>query len=509
MPFTHIDLIGLNKHEMFDAPIVGNNDELIALATASKTANQSISIAGMRHSQGGHTALDDGRMVFTEAMQMSIVVADDRKTVKVNAGATWSDLHFRLGPMGLAPLVHQSSPHFSIGGSLSVDCHGREVHEGALSNTVVSLTVLTNSDGVLKETVTSRKSNEYPDLFFAVLGGYGACGVILDATLKITENIRMMKYSNKVRGNSEESLTRLNDHLVAASAGKSLYKHDQGNDNKDINMFYAWMNVSNNPNKYLTHAIAYEYVPRDNINHQMRVAWFKNEDWSTTEAMRAAWTAGRNDITMRGILFDEIATMTEQPHEDYLINFLREEISFTASKGDADTVDLLQEFFIPLPNIIVFLEKLKGELKIGNDAGIEVLSCTLRVIKPPTNTNGKPLLSYAHRQRKGSEIPPNSPMVSVALEIKVKKEISETGDTYPKYTVARVVVEKIQSIIDIALDELEGSYYLPYYQAAKIEQFRKAYPNYQQWLDQANIWNPIVEGEKRLFDNEFLKTHLK
>ena len=182
MPFTHIDLIGLNKHEMFDAPIVGNNDELVALATASKDAKQSMSTAGMRHSQGGHTALTDGRMVFTEAMKMDIHVDVKKMTVRVNAGATWSDLHFRLGPMGLAPLVHQSSPHFSIGGSLSVDCHGREVHEGALSNTVESITVLTNQNNELKYTVASRELGENPMLFYAALGGYGACGVILDAT---------------------------------------------------------------------------------------------------------------------------------------------------------------------------------------------------------------------------------------------------------------------------------------------------------------------------------------
>lgn len=500
MPFTHIDLIGLNKHEMFDAPIVGNNDELVALAKVTK---QSISIAGMRHSQGGHTALDDGRMVFTEAMKMDIHVDVEKMTVKVNAGATWSDLHFRLGPMGLAPLVHQSSPHFSIGGSLSVDCHGREVHKGALSNTVESITILTNQGGVLKKTTASRIAE--PDLFFATLGGYGACGVILDVTLRITENIRLVKYSTPKYRNKIDSLDKLNKYLISASTG--LRNLPSTVPAEKINMFYAWMKVSDDPNKYLTHAIAYEYVPQVNANHQMRVARFKNEDWSTTEAMRAAWTAGRNDIKMRGILFDEIATITEQAHEDYLINFLREEISFTTSKGDADTVDLLQEFFIPLPNILTFLTELKDKLQIDNEADIEVLSCTLRVIKPPTIANGKPLLSYAHHQREKSKIPPNSSMVSVALEIKVKKDRSENNTTYPKYTVTPVVITAIQEIIQIALN-LEGSYYLPYYQAATPEQFKAAYPNYKKWLEQADKWNPVVSG-KRLFDNEFLKTHLK
>lgn len=501
MAFTHIDLIGLNQYEMLDAPIVADQAELIGLAESSKKDGHAMAVAGMRHSQGGHTALDDskhGRMVFTEAMAPSIQVAANRKIVKVNAGATWSDLHFELGPLGLAPLVHQSSPHFSIGGSLSVDCHGREVREGALSNTVESITVLTHKVGVLTSTTASRKTN--PDLFFAALGGYGACGLIMDATLRVTDNIMLTKFGYRTK-----SLSDLNNYLKRASKGKSK------DSDQDIHMFYAWMNVSTDQNAHLTEAMVYEYIEIPMPNHSMRSNYFKDEKWATTEAMRAAWVAGRRDKMLRGKLFEEISKMTKGNPDaggSYLINFLREEISFTGTKGDANDVDLLQEFFIPLPKIDEFLKQLKILLP-ANDPQIEVLSCTLRVIQPPKAEYGQPLLSYAYR---GQNHPKTTPMVSIALEIKVPKERQVSPITfYPKFVVSNDAATVIQKIINLAL-QLEGSYYLPYYQVATLEQFKAAYPNHSEWKKQADVWNPVAKhGEargQRLFNNQFLEIYL-
>jgi decaprenylphospho-beta-D-ribofuranose 2-oxidase len=490
MDFTHIDLIGLNKHIMHDAPIAGDN---AGLKTLAESSNHSLSIAGMRHSQGGHTALDDGRMVFTEAMEQSIKVSDDKKTVTINAGATWSDLHFVLGPMGLAPLVHQSSPHFSIGGSLSVDCHGREVHEGALSNTVESITVLTNKGNKLEETTASRTDKS--DLFFGALGGYGACGVILKATIRITQNKFMYKVGTHVT-----SLEKLKRYLDAASTEKSISFPPE-----DIYMFYAWLDVSHIKENYLTQAMVYEYKPQYKPELGMRISHFKNENWASTEAMRAAWVAARRDSGLRDKLFKIISDETTGSNNgsSHLINFLREEISFTSTKGDATDVDLLQEFFIPLSNIVAFLNQLQILLPIGN-ATIEVLSCTLRIIQPPHEERGKPFLSYAHR-----DAPFATPMVSVALEIKVNKKMADAdkNSMHPIFKVDENALDLIRKIINEA-QRLEGSYYLPYYQAAKIDQFQAAYPHHTKWKKAADDWNPEVDG-RRAFNNEFLKAHLK
>jgi FAD binding domain len=507
MAFTHIDLIGLNKHEMYDAPIVRTNYELKTLKDLPQMRGKSYSIAGMRHSQGGHTALKGECMVFTEAMEQSINVDEKNMTVTINAGATWSDLHFKLGPMGLAPLVHQSSPHFSIGGSLSVDCHGREVTEGALSNTVESITVLTNKDGQLEETPASRIKN--PQLFWATLGGYGACGVILNATIRITKNIRMYKFGQYVYKDDANKYTELKKYLTAAIKIKR-YKYKEDEPSSNLYMFYAWLNVCADSDKYLNEAMIYSYVPVKNDNLKMRVKWFKDESWASTEAMRAAWAAARNNADLRGELFEKIKAATaELLPEDYLINFLREEISFASSKGEDNDVDLLQEFFIPIEKIDAFLNKLKIILPPNNNIA-EVLSCTMRIVQSPpipsdedNNKNNKPYLAYANHDHSSAA------MISIALEIKVPKKTVDTSAIHKDFSVDENSLNKIREIIDQA-HALGGSYYLPYYQAATCAQFKEAYPSQMKWKEAADNWNPkILKNDgKRIFSNEFLRTYL-
>jgi hypothetical protein len=495
MAFTHIDLIGLNKYEMHDAPIVGNDTELKVIAQKSKGANRSISIAGMRHSQGGHTALEGGRMVFTEAMQGKIklnpkIAGSDIRTITVDAGVTWDNIHHFLAPLGLAPLVHQSSAGFTVGGSLSVDCHGREVHEGAISNTVESLTVLTNKEGKLEETSASRTENS--KLFWATLGGYGACGVILNATIRVTENTMMRKY-----GTHTKSLAELKEYLTTASEG---IRNTTGTEEK-IAMFYAWLNVSKDPNKYLCESMVYEYM-NDPGQHgkALRTDRIKEEKWAASEAMKLAWEAGRVNPKIREQLFELIRKNSEMGPSGYIhrINYLREETSFLGTKGGKTDVDLLQEYFIPLSKITEFLIELKQQIP-HDDPVIDVLSCTLRVIKPPSDENSKPYLSYQSS---------TETMVSVALEVKVNKFNLPTDRNITNFKITEKVTSEIQIIIDLAISK-GGSYYLPYYKIATLEQLKKAYSNCTQWKHQADIWNPINDANgNRLFSNEFLKEYL-
>jgi hypothetical protein len=99
-------------------------------------------------------------------------------------------------------------------------------------------------------------------------------------------------------------------------------------------------------------------------------------------------------------------------------------------------------------------------------------------------------------------------MVSVALEIKVNKFDSSTDKNKTNYKITEEVISKIKKNIDLAINK-RGSYYLPYYKIATIEQFKAAYPKYPKWEEQADIWNPIISKDKnRLFSNEFLKEYL-
>ena len=77
---------------------------------------------------------------------------------------------------GPAPMVMQSNHDFTVGGSLSVNCHGWHANSEPIAGTVQSLRLLT-ADG----DVVPCSSQENPELFHLALGGYGMFGAILEA----------------------------------------------------------------------------------------------------------------------------------------------------------------------------------------------------------------------------------------------------------------------------------------------------------------------------------------
>ena len=80
----------------------------------------------------------------------------------------------------------QSYNDFTIGGSLSVNVHGRYLGHGPIIETVKEITVVT-ADGSL---LTASRMI-HPDLFAAAIGGYGAMGIIVEATLELTDNQKL------------------------------------------------------------------------------------------------------------------------------------------------------------------------------------------------------------------------------------------------------------------------------------------------------------------------------
>lgn len=106
-----------------------------------------IAVKGAGYSHGGQTLADDG--VQIDMQNLCGIQYDPRgQTVTVMAGTTWYEVIKTLSSHGRTVAEMQSYYNFSVGGSISVNCHGRGMDFGAVSDTVVDLTVLT-ADGVL------------------------------------------------------------------------------------------------------------------------------------------------------------------------------------------------------------------------------------------------------------------------------------------------------------------------------------------------------------------------
>ena len=163
-----------------------------------------------RHSMGGHTIYPGG--IVLDMLPFSRMELDARGgTLRVGAGARWSQVIPFLNSHGFSVGIMQSNDNFSVGGSLSVNCHGWQHDRPPIASTVESFRLM-KADG--KVVRCSRVENA--ELFSLALGAYGLFGVILEADLRVVPNERFRpesevissetyveRFLEKVRGRSD------------------------------------------------------------------------------------------------------------------------------------------------------------------------------------------------------------------------------------------------------------------------------------------------------------------
>ncbi len=181
------DVTGLNPIEV---ERVLAPTELQQIIDAVRQHAGPISIGGGRYSMGGQTAsagtLQLDMRDFDQVLELSV----ERREIRVQSGITWREILEYIDPHDLSPQIMQSYANFTVGGSLSVNVHGRYVGEGAMVHSVRSMRLVL-ADGSLVEASPSHNR----ELFYGAIGGYGGLGVIVEATLGLAENSRIARES--------------------------------------------------------------------------------------------------------------------------------------------------------------------------------------------------------------------------------------------------------------------------------------------------------------------------
>src|SRR6266481_4788390 len=156
--------------------------QLAVLLEEARAKHLKVSIAGARHSMGGHTIARDG--IVIDMLPFNRMELDkSRMVLHVQAGARWSEIIPFLNKAGYSVEIMQSNDDFSIGGSLSVNCHGWQFNRPPIDSSVETMRIMLANGEVVKCSRTER-----PEMFSLVLGGYGLIGIILDADLHIVPN---------------------------------------------------------------------------------------------------------------------------------------------------------------------------------------------------------------------------------------------------------------------------------------------------------------------------------
>gem|GEM_PF-2852953 len=97
-------------------------EQIRSALTRARAAKAGVSIAGFRHSMGGHTSAPDG-IVLNMLPHNRMEMLADGEILHVQSGAVWKDVIAYLDARSRSVVVMQSDNPFSVGGSLSVNCH--------------------------------------------------------------------------------------------------------------------------------------------------------------------------------------------------------------------------------------------------------------------------------------------------------------------------------------------------------------------------------------------------
>lgn len=418
--------------------------KLRELVHRAKRDGKKVAIAGARHSMGGQTIWPDG--ILLDMLPLNHLELDeDHKILRAGAGARWSEIVPHLDDCDCSVAIMQSNNNFTVGGSLSVNCHGWQHDQPPIASTVESIRVMTADGEVL---MCSREENA--ELFSLVLGGYGLFGVILEAELRVVPNERYQPDSQIVPV----------DQYVAWFAEKV-----SGQD--DVGMAYGRLCVAPGED-FLNQAIltvfrspsaGLEELPelRESSFGKLRREVFRAQI-DSDEGKEVRWKA-------ETLLGDRIGS------EFFSRNQLLNEDAEVFREQNADRTDILHEYFIPYDQFAPFLRKAAEIISRHNG---DLLNVTVRNVKTDNDT----FLRYADQDMFG-------------FVMLFSQERTKAGDDKMR--------PMTQELIDAALDS-GGRFYLPYRLHATKEQFERGYPQAREWVELKHKYDPEGMFQNRLFE---------
>ena len=132
--------------------------------------------------------LDNGLYLDMINMNRILHLSREDMTVTVQSGVTWDHLQRYLDKYNLSVAEMQSYRNFTVGGSISVNCHGRGLMYPTIAESIVNLKVMLSNGKIM-----DCGLNLNTELFRATVGGYGLISIILEATLEVVKNDLLMR----------------------------------------------------------------------------------------------------------------------------------------------------------------------------------------------------------------------------------------------------------------------------------------------------------------------------
>ena len=391
------------------------------LAAEVRSSSGPVSIGGGRYSMGGQTATPDGLQLDLRQMRGVVSLDTIARTITVLAGTPWREVQEAIDPHGLAVQVMQTYNTFTVGGALSVNAHGRYLGHGPVSSSVRALRIVLASGEVVTASRTQR-----PELFWAALGGYGAIGVIAEATLSLAENVRVRR---------EDEVMPVSEYLV-------WFRRVIRGDSTVI-----FHNADIAPGAYdQVRAVTYRRT-EEPLTTTDRLRPRDQSGW-VTPAAYAVFSSPGFGPWARTHIIEPLAYRVGGRHPVTWRNY---EASYDVSELEPSSrlrsTYVLQEYFLPVDSLQPFVRAMGGLLRTAN---VHAVNVSIR----HANAEPAPYLTWA-------------PDETFAFVLYYRQPTTSEAQ--------REVGRWTRALIDSAIAH-GGRYYLPYQPHATRAQFTRAYP---------------------------------
>lgn len=414
-------------------------DEIVA-AVASHAGP--VSVGGGRFSMGGQTATEQALQIDMRQFDRVLRFSQQDKEITVQAGITWRKIQSFIDPYNLSLQIMQTYSNFTVGGSLSVNVHGRYVGQGPLVFSVKSIRVVL-ADG----TLVHASPDQNRDIFYGAIGGYGALGVIVEATLALADNGRVERRST----------------VMPLAAYKAFF-FKQVAHNPDV----VFHNADIYPNALET-VRATSYIKTDKpVTEVARLIPQEKNYWLDRSAF---WIMSEvpGGKSFRQHVIDPLLFRGDVVEwRNYEASYDVKELEPSSRK---DSTYVLQEYFVPVDKLEQFVPKM-GEILARHK--VNTINVSIRHAKQDPGT----LLAWARSE--------------VFAYVLYYKQGTTDAD--------RVAVRNwTRELIDAAT-ALGGAYYLPYQIHATDAQFRAAYPKADAFFALKQSVDPTNKFRNKLWD---------
>ncbi|MDH3645097.1 MAG: FAD-dependent oxidoreductase, partial [Gammaproteobacteria bacterium] len=414
---SHIinDVTALNPISVFSVVTPQSVEEV---QNAVQRSTGPISIGGGRFSMGGQTASPASMHLDMRQLNQVVHFSPIEKTIRVQVGARWCDLQKFLDPHDLSIRIMQTYANFTVGGSLSVNVHGRYIGQGPLILSVAAIKIVLVNGEVVEATPT-----ENSEVFYGAIGGYGGIGIIVEAVLSLADNVRVERTDRKMP--TSEYVEHFRQTV---------------RDTSDV--------VFHNGDLYPPHynkirAVNWTKTDRGVTNHhrlqpiRKKYLLEKYFYWAFTETPLGKWR--------REFIVDPLLYMRRKVHwRNFEAGYDVAELEPVSRKH---RTYVLHEYFLPIDQFEAFVEK-AGEILRRHRVNVVNISARHAI------ADSGSMLAWAKQE-----------VFAFVLYYKQRTRDSARG---------RVAIWT-RELIEAALS-LNGSYYLPYQAHATPEQFHRAYP---------------------------------